>query len=104
MYSRALPTDTSSPIFSEGRGRPYTGYRERIIPSSNCPSKLTDKVKHWVESCKYRTLRSHYTQQTTREEVERETTRKDFLVFITVHKNASARDLIFRTMNKFFHT
>ena len=31
MYSRALPTDTPSPIFSEGSGRPYTGYLERII-------------------------------------------------------------------------
>ena len=45
--------------------------------------------QHWVESCKYRTLRLHYRQQTTREEAERETTRKDFLVFITVHKNTS---------------
>ena len=36
-----FPTDTPSPIFSEGRGRLYTGYLERIIPSSNCPSKLT---------------------------------------------------------------
>ena len=26
-----FPTDTSSPIFSEGSGRPYTGYLERII-------------------------------------------------------------------------
>ena len=32
------------PIFSEGRGR------ERIIPSSNCPSKLTDKVRRIVHS------------------------------------------------------
>ena len=43
------PTDIPSPFFfffffSEGRGRLYTGYLERIIPSSNCPSKLTDKV------------------------------------------------------------
>ena len=28
------PTDIPSPIFSEGRGRLYTGYMERIIPSS----------------------------------------------------------------------
>ena len=34
MYSRALPTDTPSPIFLRGRGRLYTGYLERIIPSS----------------------------------------------------------------------
>ena len=39
---------TVSPIFSEGRGRLYTGYLERIIPSSNCPSKLTDKVRRIV--------------------------------------------------------
>ena len=44
------PTDTPSPIFSEGRGRLYTGYLERIIPSSNCPSKLTDKVRRIVHS------------------------------------------------------
>ena len=50
MYSRVLPTDTPSPIFSEGRGRLYTGYLERIIPSSNCPSKLTDKVRRIVHS------------------------------------------------------
>ena len=37
-------------IFSEGRGRLYTGYLERIIPSSNCPSKLTDKVRRIVHS------------------------------------------------------
>ena len=46
-------------------------------------------LQHWVESCKYRTLRLHYGQQTTREEAERKATRKDVLVFITVHKNAS---------------
>ena len=45
-----FPTDTSSPIFSEGSGRPYTGYLKRIIPSSNCPSKLTDKVRRIVHS------------------------------------------------------
>ena len=45
-----FPTDTPSPIFSEGRGRLYTGYLERIIPSSNCPSKLTDKVRRIVNS------------------------------------------------------
>ena len=50
MYSRALPTETPSPIFSEGRGRLYTGYLEQIIPSSNCRSKLTDKVRRIVPS------------------------------------------------------
>ena len=45
-----FPTDTPAPNFSEGRGRLYTGYLERIIPSSNCPSKLTDKVKWIVHS------------------------------------------------------
>ena len=44
------PTDTPSPIFSEGRGRLYTGYLERIIPSWNCPLKLTDKVRRIVHS------------------------------------------------------
>ena len=34
-----------SDFFSEGKGRLYTGYLERIIPSSNCPSKLKDKVR-----------------------------------------------------------
>ena len=37
-------------FFSEGRGRLYTGYLERIIPSSNCPSKLKDKVRRIVHS------------------------------------------------------
>ena len=37
-------------FFSEGRGQPYTGYLERIIPSSNCLSKLTDKVRRIVHS------------------------------------------------------
>ena len=50
VYSHALPTDIPSPIFSEGRGWLYTGYLERIIPSSNCPSKLTDKVRRIVHS------------------------------------------------------
>ena len=40
---------TPSPIFSEGRGR-YKGFLERIIPSSHCPSKLTDKVRRIVHS------------------------------------------------------
>ena len=44
VYSRALPTETPSPTFSEGRGWLYTGYLERIIPSAKvrriAPSKL----------------------------------------------------------------
>ena len=50
MYSRALPTDLPSPIFSEGMRRLYTGYLDRIIPSSICPSKLTDIVRRVVHS------------------------------------------------------
>ena len=50
VYSRAIPTDSPSLIFSEGRERLYTGYLKRIIPSSNCPSKLTDKVRRIVYS------------------------------------------------------
>ena len=52
MYSRPLPDrhPFSDFFFSEGRGRLYTGYLERIIPSSNCPSKLTDKVRRIVHS------------------------------------------------------
>ena len=38
-----------SPIFSKGRGR-YKGFLERIIQSSNCPSKLTDKVRRIAHS------------------------------------------------------
>ena len=34
-----------SDFFSEGKERLYTGYLQRIIPSSNCPSKLKDKVR-----------------------------------------------------------
>ena len=44
------PQTTLLRFFSEGRGRLYTGYLERIIPSSNCPSKLTDKVRRVVHS------------------------------------------------------
>ena len=50
VYSHALPTDTPSPIVCEGRAWLYTGFLERIIPSSNCPSKLTDKVRRIVHS------------------------------------------------------
>ena len=52
----SLCTDAPSPqtpllpFFSEARGRLYTGYLERIIESSNCPSKLTDKVRRLVHS------------------------------------------------------
>ena len=45
-----FPTDILLRLFSEGRGRLYTGYLERIIPSSNCPSKLMDKVRRIVHS------------------------------------------------------
>ena len=76
-------------------------------------------LQHWAESCKYRTLRLHYSLQQqeiilsclqtvdyTREEAERETTRKDFLVFMFSSEKCKyfACDLIFRIMNKFFHT
>ena len=45
MYSRVLPTDTPSPIFSERRGRLYTGYLERIIPSSKVRRIVHSKLK-----------------------------------------------------------
>ena len=45
VYSRALPTDTPSPIFSRGRGRLYTGYMERIIPSSKVRRVVHSKLK-----------------------------------------------------------
>ena len=45
-----FPTDILLRFFSEGRGRLYTCYLERIIPSSNCPSKLKDKVRRIVHS------------------------------------------------------
>ena len=62
-------------------------------------------LQHWVELRKYRTLRSHYRQQTTSEEAERETTCKDFLVFMFSSEKYKyfACDLIFRIMNKFFY-
>ena len=44
-YSRVLPTDTPSTIFSEGRGRLYTGYLERIIPSSKVRRIVHSKLK-----------------------------------------------------------
>ena len=51
MYSRPLPDrHPLSDFFSEGKGRLYTGYLERIIPSSNCPSKLKDKVRRIVHA------------------------------------------------------
>ena len=40
-----LPTDTPSPIFSEGRGRLYTGYLEQIIPSSKVRRIVLSKLK-----------------------------------------------------------
>ena len=45
MYSRVLPTDTPSPIFSEGRGRLYTGYLEQMIPSSKVRRIVHSKLK-----------------------------------------------------------
>ena len=51
MYSRPLPDrHPLSDVFPEGKGRLYTGYLERIIPSSNCPSKLKDKVRRIVHA------------------------------------------------------
>ena len=44
------PTDTPSPIFSEGRGVAVHRLFETDNPSSNCPSKLTDKVRRIVHS------------------------------------------------------
>ena len=44
------PQTPLSLIFSERRGRLHTGYLERIISSSNCPSKLTDKFRRIVHS------------------------------------------------------
>ena len=59
-----------------------------------------------IKSIYYRTLRLQYRQKTTREEVERETTPKDFLVFMFSSQKCKyfACDLIFRIMSKFFHT
>ena len=55
-YETSLCTVAPSPqtpllrsFLTEG-GRPYTGDLERITPSSNCPSKLTDKVRRIVHS------------------------------------------------------
>ena len=45
MYSRTLPIDTPSPIFSRGRGCLYTGYLERIIPSSKVKRIVHSKLK-----------------------------------------------------------
>ena len=52
MCHRPLPQRHSfSDFFSEGSGWLYTGYLKRIIPSSNCPSKLIDiKVRRIVHS------------------------------------------------------
>ena len=61
---------------------------------------------HWVESCKYRTLRLQYRHKTTREDAERETTRKNVLVFMFRSQKCKyfVCDLILRIMKKFFHT
>ena len=45
VYSRALPTDTPSLIFSRGRRRLYRGYMERIIPSSKVRRIVYSKLK-----------------------------------------------------------
>ena len=53
MYSRPLPPDTPSSIFSEGRGRLYIGYLKRIIWTDKLSVKvdeLTDKVRGIVHS------------------------------------------------------
>ena len=50
VHSRTRPTDTPSPIFSEGRGAAVHRLSETDNPSSNCPSKLTDKVRRIVHS------------------------------------------------------
>ena len=44
------PTDTPSPFFSEGKGVAVHRLFETDNPSSNCPSKLTDKVRRIVHS------------------------------------------------------
>ena len=45
------PTDTPSLVFSKWRGRRYTGSLKWIIHlQSNCPWKLTDKVRRIVHS------------------------------------------------------
>ena len=43
-------TPLSSRIFSEGRGRLYTGYLKRIIHLQTVRQKLTDKVRRIVHS------------------------------------------------------
>ena len=44
------PTDTPSPIFFWGEGAAVHRLSETDNPSSNCPSKLTDKVRRIVHS------------------------------------------------------
>ena len=44
------PTDIPSPIFSEGEGAAVHRLSETDNPSSNCPSKLADKVRRMVHS------------------------------------------------------
>ena len=43
-------TDTPSPIFSGGGGAAVHRLSETDNPSSNCPSKLTDKVRWMIHS------------------------------------------------------
>ena len=58
MYSRALPTDTPSLIFSEGRGRLYIGYLERIIP---------DNPKYYLSDANHQTDNSSHTNNPSSE-------------------------------------
>ena len=44
------PTDTPSPIFFWGKGAAVHRLSETDNPSSNFPSKLTDKVRRIVHS------------------------------------------------------
>ena len=44
------PTETLSPIFSEGRGAVVHRLSQMDNPSSNCPSKLMDIVRRIVHS------------------------------------------------------
>ena len=43
-----FPTDTPSPIFFRGEGAAVHRLSETDNPSSNCPSKLTNKVRRIV--------------------------------------------------------
>ena len=66
MYSRVLPTDTPSAIFSEERGRLYPGYLERIIPSSKVRRIVHSKLKlfHFQIKTYYLSDANHLTDNT----------------------------------------